>query len=407
MTKLIIYSFLILFCIFNKAVAEPYAQLMAYYPNGENIMDRHPQMILDDDFNVHIAFIRDRKDAPVQELAVASFSIDDFMSPEDPIAIDQLSYIEKKTQSVIGGSYRRVRKEKFIVAYHRWDHSSIGRIFYARNGKIKMAKTFSNSFTANAFFPPPSLVDSAQSNISLDVSTNGDVIFCSSLTGKGDLYSGKADNILSNKQSYSATKNRSDLSQFFTRLTSDPSLESQPSWSQSGDKLAYIALEGNGVVLRLADFQNGRLQNDNILVKTEGSVANPVWSSDGKYISYYNIYNSTNDAGKVEKNTDLFIINVSNSEITKISKNVGRNEFYGSSFLSGTHQIIYSGLENGQIKIYNADSKQTHIMSIKNENGNKLRLIRDMTTLAGEMIFGLSAYNDENMFRIYIYQIVQ
>ena len=56
MTKLIIYSFLILFCIFNKAVAEPYAQLMAYYPNGENIMDRHPQMILDDDFNVHISY---------------------------------------------------------------------------------------------------------------------------------------------------------------------------------------------------------------------------------------------------------------------------------------------------------------------------------------------------------------
>jgi len=75
-------------------------------------MDRHPQMILDDDFNVHIAFIRDRKDAPVQELAVASFSIDDFMSPEDPIAIDQLSYIEKKTQSVIRKFVKNLPKKK-------------------------------------------------------------------------------------------------------------------------------------------------------------------------------------------------------------------------------------------------------------------------------------------------------
>jgi TolB protein len=166
--------------------------------------------------------------------------------------------------------------------------------------------------------------------------------FCSTMDGNSEIYVADASG-----------KN-------IRRLTFNPSIDTSPAWSPTSREIAFES------------DRSGTDQPQIYIMDAEGSnvrrvsfganyCTQPAWSPAGDRIAY---------VSRVENIFDLYVLNLRNNQIIKLTESNARNESPNWS-PDGLHLVFTSNLD-GSLQIYEVDYDGANLRKLTSQGGNKL-----------------------------------
>ena len=143
-------------------------------------------------------------------------------------------------------------------------------------------------------------------------------------------------------------------------ITNHPAIDTSPTWSPSGQQIAFISDRSRTPQLWMMEADGSNLRR---LVEEGGHCDNPSWSPDGRYIVY------SWQAPRQWKH-DIYIVEVASGRIFQLTSRLGSNESPAWS-PDGRH-IAFQSDRSGtkQIFIMNADGKNLKQVTAYGINGS-------------------------------------
>ncbi len=144
-----------------------------------------------------------------------------------------------------------------------------------------------------------------------------------------------------------------------TRLTNNPALDDQSSWSPDGTKIAFHSVRDGDHEIYVMDADGSypiRLTNNPAVD------AGPSWSPDGTKITFY-----TNRDG----NEEIYVINTDGSNPVNLTNNLGHD--YVPSFSPDGTKIVFRSNRDGNPEIYVMNADGTNQTQLTNNPGLDLQ----------------------------------
>jgi TolB protein len=145
------------------------------------------------------------------------------------------------------------------------------------------------------------------------------LVYCSARTGDGDLYLLRID----------------DLGKEPERITWGPGLEFYATWSPTGDRLAYAALDENGADIHVIGDVARPQQTDRALTEWKAASLKPSWSPDGKKIAFFSNHERTD-----RTRWDVYVVDLEGGVPVKVVEDVVPNERRGPAWTPGGERIV-------------------------------------------------------------------
>ncbi len=135
------------------------------------------------------------------------------------------------------------------------------------------------------------------------------------------------------------------------RITGHRSISMSPSWSPTGDVLAYVSyFGGEGPAIYLADILSGRKSP----VITSGSLnSSPTFSPDGRRIAF---------ARLVGANIEIFICRRDGSELRQLTSSPGIDT--NPAWSPNGNEIAFTSSRSGSVQIYVVDAEGTNLRRV-------------------------------------------
>jgi len=132
------------------------------------------------------------------------------------------------------------------------------------------------------------------------------------------------------------------------RLTNDPKINSGPSWSPDGKKIAFNSTEGSYALSYEIYIMNSDGSKKKRLTDNPVADYSPSWSPDGKRILFIRNHTSEEDDGEVS-NFEIYIMNADGSEQKRLTNNPGLD--FWQSWSPDGRKIVFMSSRDGNYEI--------------------------------------------------------
>jgi TolB protein len=143
------------------------------------------------------------------------------------------------------------------------------------------------------------------------------------------------------------------------RITFAAGVSTSPAWNpKTGKQMAFVSDRGGSPVLYTSDADGSNVQKLNL--PDMGYVIDPAWSPNGQLLAF--------SWRRPSGNYDIYVMDISTSQLLEITKDAGRNE--RPSWAPDGRHIVFESTRTGSRQIWSmlADGSQSRQLTFSGEN---------------------------------------